>query len=108
MKLTLEEKRLLAKLASGALDGIVGDIREYRGYKSFICGKYIKDGEPVSYKQGQSSRVYNGEENERKPGNREEEHYDTDERKLDFLQRYGWLISDDDAKAYSAKYKPQK
>ena len=28
-----EEKGLLAKLASGVLDGMVGDERVYRGYK---------------------------------------------------------------------------
>ena len=29
-----EERNLLDKLASGLLDGMVGDEREYRGYKS--------------------------------------------------------------------------
>ena len=51
---------------------------------------------------------FNGKENERIPGKREEEHYDTDDRKLEFLQRYGWLTDDDDVRAYSAKYKPKK
>ena len=32
MSRTAEEKSLLAKLASGLLDGMVGDEREYRGY----------------------------------------------------------------------------
>ena len=31
MRRTGEEKKLLAKLASGVLDGMVGDEREYRG-----------------------------------------------------------------------------
>lgn len=105
---TKEEKNLLAKLASGSLDGMVGDEREYRGYKSIFCGKYIKNGEPVSYRQGESSRFFNGKENERIFGNREEEHFDTDDRKLEFLQRYGWLTDDDDVRAYSAKFKPKK
>ena len=52
MRKTDEEKGLLAKLASGILDGMVGDERVYRGYKNVYCGKYIKDGEPVSYRQG--------------------------------------------------------
>ena len=88
MRRTEEEKNLLAKLASGVLDGMVGDEREYRGYRSVFCGKYIKDGEPVSYRQGESTRFFNGKENERIPGKREDEHYDTDDRKLEFLQRY--------------------
>ena len=108
MKRTAEETNLLAKLASGKLDGMVGDLREYRGYSSIFCGKYIKGGEPVSYRQGESSRFFNGKENERVLGKREEEHYDTDDRKLEFLQRYGWLMDDDDVRAYSAKFKPKK
>lgn len=76
MRRTEEEKNLLAKLASGVLDGMVGDEREYRGYRSVFCGKYIKDGEPVSYRQGESTRFFNGKENERIPGKREDEHYD--------------------------------
>lgn len=108
MKRTGEEKKLLAKLASGVLDGMVGDERVYRGYSSVFCGKYIKNGEPVAYRQGESSRFFNGKENERVPGKRVEEHFDTDDRKLEFLQRYGWLTDDEDVKAYSAKYKPKK
>ena len=108
MRRTEEEKNLLTKLASGVLDGMVGDEREYRGYRSVFCGKYIKAGEPISYRQGESTRFFNGKENERIPGKREDEHYDTDDRKLEFLQRYGWLTDDDDVRAYSAKYKPKK
>ena len=108
MKITKEEKNLLLKLASGILDGMVGDERVYRGYRNVYCGKYIKDGVPVSYREGESSRFFNGKENERIPGKREEERYITDEQKLNFLQRFGWLTDDDDVKAYSAKFKPKK
>lgn len=108
MRKSSEEKRLLEKLENGELDGMVGDERVYRGYKNVYCGKYIKNGEPVSYRQGESDRFFNGKENETIPGKREEEHFDTDDRKLEFLQRYGWLIDDADAKAYSAKFKPTK
>lgn len=105
---TNEEKGLLAKLASGVLDGMVGDDLVYHGYKDVYCGKYIKNGEPVSYRQGASSKFFNGKENERVPGSRTEEHYDTDELKLEFLQRYGWLTNDDETRKYSAKFKPKK
>lgn len=108
MKKTSEEKGLLEKLASGLLDGMVGNERVYRGYRDVYCGKYIKDGEPVSYRQGESSRFFNGKENERLEGKREEEHYDTDEKKLGFLQKYGFLMDDEDVKTYSAKYKPKR
>ncbi len=106
--MTDEEKLLLAKLARGLLDGMVGDERVYREHKRVFCGKYIKDGVPVSYRQGESERSFNGKENERIPGKREEERFTTDERKLEFLQRYGWLMNDEDAVAYSAKFKPKK
>ncbi|MDD7772394.1 MAG: hypothetical protein PT958_06520 [Firmicutes bacterium] len=106
MSKTREERILLEKLASGALDGPVGQEKVYPGYKNVYCGKYIKDGEPISYREGESSRFFNGRENERIPGKREEDHYNTDDRKLEFLQRYGWLMDDEDVRAYSAKFKP--
>lgn len=108
MRRSNEEKGLLAKLASGILDGMVGDEKVYHGYKDVYCGKYIKDGEPVSYRQGESTRFFNGKENGRIPGKRTEEHYNTDDRKLEFLQRYGWLTDDEDVRKYSAKFKPKK
>ena len=108
MRKTNEEKDLLAKLASGALDGMVGGEKIYGGYKDVYCGKYIKDGVPVSYREGESSRIFNGKEKETIPGKKIEEHYDTEELKLEFLQRYGWLLDDEEVKAYSAKFKPKK
>lgn len=106
---TKEEKNLLEKLASGVLDGMVGDEKTYAdGYKPITVGKRIKDGVPFSYRESAGSRFFNGEENERIPGKRTTESYETDDEKLDFLQRFGWLTDDEDAKAYSAKYKPKK
>ncbi|MCD8005968.1 MAG: hypothetical protein LUF29_03195 [Oscillospiraceae bacterium] len=108
MRRTNEEKGLLAKLASGVLDGAVGNEKIYGDYKNVYCGKYIKDGEPVSYREGESSRLFNGDENECIPGKREETHYETGDQKLEFLQKYGWMTDDPDVKAYSAKFKPTK
>ena len=107
MKKTKEEKSLLEKLASGVLDGMVGDERVYRGYKNVYCGKYIKDGEPVSYRQGESERFFNGKENENYSGKRHIlGEWKTDEEKLGFLQKYGWLSENDEVRDYSAKFKP--
>ena len=108
MRRSNEETRLLTKLESGILDGMVGDEKVYHGYKYVYCGKYIKNGEPVSYREGEATRFFNGKENERIPGKRNEERYDTDDRKLEFLQRYGWLIDDPEVRAYSAKFKSKK
>lgn len=80
----------------------------FRSQRDIHLPDWIKEGIPVSYRQGQSERFFNGKENERIPGKREEEHFDTDDLKLEFLQRYGWLIDDDEVRAYSAKYKPNR
>ena len=108
MKKTEEEKSLLEKLASGLLDGLVGDEKVYHGYKDVTYSKYIEDGVPVVRREGESSNFFNGKENEKIPGKVTEERYETEEAKLGFLQRYGWLTDDADVKAYSAKYKPKK
>lgn len=108
MSVTEEERNLLTKLAEGLLDGLVGDEREYRRYKRIYCGKLIKNGIPISYRQGEATCSYSGKKNEHIPGEREEEWFDTDERKLLFLQKYGCLINDEDVKKYSAKYKQKK
>ena len=103
-----EEKKLLDRLASGVLDGIVGDELVCHGYKNVYFGKYIKDGIPVSYREGESTRFFNGKENERIEGKRSEERFETDDQKLLFLQRYGWLMGDEAVRKYSAKFKPKK
>lgn len=106
MSFSKEEINLLSLLARGLLDGMVGDEKVYSGYRNVYCGKYIKDGIPVSYREGESTRFFNGKENERIPGKCVEELYDTDTRKLSFLQHYGWLINNPEVRAYSAKFKP--
>ena len=108
MRKTNEEKKLLAKLAEGQFDGPVGKERITQGYRNLWCGMYILNGEPVSYREGEPSRFFNGHEIETIPGKRTEEHFKTDDEKLGFLKKFGWLIDDDDARAYSAKFKPVK
>ena len=105
---TQEEDNLLLRLASGELDGMVGNERTYGTYKHVHCGKYIKDGEPIAYRRGEAERFFDGKETEKIPGKLEENHFDTDTRKLEFLQRYGWLIDDEEVRAYSAKFKPKR
>ncbi len=101
-----EEKNLLSRLATGEFDGPVGDIREYGVHKTVYCGKCISGGIPISFREGASERFFNGKENERIPGRRTEERYETDDRKLEFLQRYGFLMNDAAVQEYSAKFKP--
>ncbi len=100
---SLEEKKLLEKLALGSLDGMVGDEREYREYHSVYCGKIIQGGIPISYRQEKPTGEYEAGRDERL-----EEVFDTEEQKLEFLRRYGWLMEDPDVRAYSARYKSNR
>ncbi|NCD04141.1 MAG: hypothetical protein EOM00_14345 [Clostridia bacterium] len=104
---TNEEKSLLAKLASGVLDGFVGDDLTTSGGST--VWKAIKNGIPANYKQGPGGKFFNGKENERYVGVLHTlEEWITDDEKLEFLQKFGWLMHDDDVRAYSAKFKPKK
>ena len=104
--MTEEEKRLLIKLASGALDGCVGN--DLQSGESTVW-KAITNGIPAMFKQGPSSRFFNGKENERINGVLHTlQEWITDEDKLMFLRKYGWLMKDTDVKLYSAKFKPKK
>lgn len=101
--MTVEEKNLLGKLTSGALDGFVGN--SIKAGKSTVWHA-IKNGVPVMYKQGPSKRFFNGKENELIEGVLHTmKTWVTDEEKLQFLQKFGWLMKDADVSAYSAKFK---
>ena len=102
---TEEEIWLLKKLSDGALNGMVGDERIFREYKNVYCGKYIIDGVPVLYKQNEPLKMLTLKKKDFIIAIREEEYFDSDEKKLEFLKKYGWLIDDDDVKKYSASHK---
>lgn len=107
MKISEEEKKLLAKLASGALDGLVGnDFVTSGGSRVWTV---IKNGKPIRYKQGPSKRFFNGKENEVIDGVLHVlKEWNTEGEKLDFFQTLGWLIKDLDVQKYSAKFKPKR
>ena len=59
------------------------------------------------FKQGPGGKFFNGKENERYEGVLHIlQKWATDEEKLQFFQKFGWLMKDADVKAYSAKFKP--
>ena len=69
--------------------------------------KSIKNGVPAMFKQGPGSRFFDGKENTRLEGVLHTlQEWITDEQKLEFLQRFGWLMKDAAVGAYSAKFKP--
>ena len=84
------EKRLLLKLKRGVLDGSVGVLMIYKGFTNVVCGKLIENGVPIAFRKGKRTI---------------ETRFDTDTEKLEFLRRYGWLIDDDDTRAYSNLFK---
>ena len=108
MRRTAEENHLLKRLANGEFDGPVGDDFVTGSYRQVYHWKSIRDGIPIFIRQGESTRFFNGKENESIPGKRTEKRFETDEQKLEFLQRFGWLMPDIEAQAYSAKFKPTR
>lgn len=108
MNRTSEENHLLKRLENGEFNGPVGNDFVTGSYKKLYHWKIIKDGVPTFIREGESTRFFNGKENETIPGKRTEQRFETDEQKLDFLQRFGWLISDREVQEYSAKFKPTR
>ena len=103
----ITEKGLLKNLASGKLDGIVGDDLTTSGGSSVWMA--INGGIPRQFKQGPSRKFFNGRENERIEGKLHIlQEWATDDEKLQFLQKFGWLMKDKDVKDYSALFKPSK
>lgn len=105
MRMSNEEKSLLARLVSGALDGPVGNELTTTGGST--VWKAIKNGIPAMFKQGPGGKFFDGKENECFNGVLHIlQEWNTDEQKLAFLRKFGWLMKDEAVKAYSAKYKP--
>lgn len=91
---TAEEKHLLMRLANGEFDGAVGGCFVTGSYKKVYHWKMIVGGVPLFIREGESTRFFNGKENETIPGKRTEQRFETDIQKLEFLQRFGWLMND--------------
>lgn len=105
--MTSEERELLKRMDAGELDGVVGNMLQTDGGSTVWTT--IKDGIPARFKQGPGGKFFNGKENERYEGVLHTlTKWVTDEDRLDFLKKYGWLIHDAAANAYSAKFKPKK
>lgn len=107
MSISKEEKNLLSKLSKGLLDGIVGNDLTTSGGSTVWMR--IKNGNPMQLKQGPSKRFFNGKENETISGVLHVlKEWVSDEEKLQFLRKFGFLMSDPDVVAYSAKFKPKR
>ena len=102
---TDEECYLLEKLQSGVLNGKFGEPLLNNGYGSSIQLE-VRDGIPVRVKCGPGGKFFNGEENETWESTPKIDiKWRTNDQKLFFLKKYGFLSDDEEVKAYSAKYK---
>ena len=98
--MTSEERELLKRMDAGELDGMVGDMFQTDGGSTVWT--IIKNGIPVRFKQGPGGKFFNGKENERYEGVLHTlAKWMTDEERLDFLRKFGWLIHDAAVNAYS-------
>lgn len=102
------EKIVLEKLNKGLLDGLVGDDFVTGDYAKVTFRKIIKDGIPQILRFGADSKYFDNKENIRVPGKESVQLLETIAEKIEFLKKFGWLINDLDAKAYSALFKPKK
>ncbi|WP_368254722.1 hypothetical protein [Clostridium paraputrificum] len=102
------EKIVLEKLNKGFLDGIVGNDLVTGDYAKVTIRTIIKDGMPQILRFGADRKFFDNKENIKVPGKTSVKLFKTIAEKLDFLQKYGWLIDDPDVKAYSALFKPKK
>lgn len=60
-------------------------------------------------KQGSGGKFFNSKENERYEGAMHQlQEWATDEQKLEFLKKYGWLMKDEAVKAYSKQAESSK
>ena len=104
MSFSSVEKERLSKMASGLFDGQVGDDLYTTG--GSCIWMVIKNGVPVRYKEGPGGRFFDGEENVNTKGVRHIlQTWETEEEKIEFLKKYGWLMDDEDVRIYSARYK---
>ena len=105
---TRKENNLLRGMKAGKLDGLIGDTFYPRDSKSTFWSE-VKNGVPTRFKRGPDRKYFDGKENIRKQGVlRSTKKWKTDDEKLDFMKKYGWLSSDKKAKAYSKQFKPKK
>ena len=102
------EKTVLEKLEKGLLDGVVGYDFETGNYAKVTFRKIIKNGVPQILRFGADTKYFDNKETVRAAGKQSAQLFKTVAEKLNFLQRFGWLMNDPDVKAYSALFKPKK
>ena len=80
-------KEILERLAEGVYDGVRTD-SEMNGVWS---GFYIDEGTPVKFREGKGVKFFDGKENVRSRGRRTEEPFRTEDEKITFFKKYGFI-----------------
>ena len=95
---------LLKRLKNGEFDGVN---YEKWGDNGSLTELSINDGVPTRKYSGKTQRYFNGKENE-KWYKTDMQTFDTDEKKKDFIRRYGFIGElfnhDEDAKSVSGEF----
>ena len=107
MKFTELEKVVLEKLEKGLLDGVVGNDYHTGGYATVTFRKIIKDGIPQIIRFGADRKYFDNKETIKIAGQKTVQLFESVADKLQFFQKYGFLLNDPDVKAYSALFKPK-
>ena len=95
------EKNLLFKLGNRQFDGTVGPGVVL--HKTITYETLIVDGEPMLIQRAESEITLNNGRCMRDGYGEKHLMFTSNEEKIDFLRRYGWLIEDDEAKAFSSE-----
>ena len=78
---------ILRNLENGKYDGERTDKTE----NGVSWGFYIDHGTPVQYREGKGTKIFDGRENVRRPGNRTIKRFETRAEKIEFFKKYGFI-----------------
>ncbi len=96
---TETELHLLKRLAAGELDGSINYGWIVKGGSWHWC--VIENGIPVQYSQAKDSKFFNNKENETiEASPKVYKKYLTDDEKIEFFQKFGRDMKDEEAQAY--------
>ena len=102
------EIKLLNKLNNGLLNGVIGRDYKSRSEKYIIYRNVIEDGTPKSIRLKTDVAFFDSVDNVFVSSVESIISFETDDEKLTFIQKYGWLMDDPDAQFYSSYIKPKK
>lgn len=107
MKITELENIIIEKLNKGLLDGPVGPDFNTGGHAIVTIRKFIVDGIPQIIRFGADRKYFDNKETIKIAGQKTVQLFESVADKLQFFQKYGFLLNDSDVKAYSALFKPK-